>query len=206
MLREHILEVLSLPLAHGAEPGKIPSPEAQKLMSILARELPNQARMEMIRISQDREAQHEVVQALIKSTTAVCAAIGAQPIPLADLPILTSLQLIMVAGIMYVSGRELSLRAAAEFMGALGANVGAAMLLREGTRVILKFLPGWGNVVCGLMAGTGTYAIGRAASVFFIEGVSLTDARRIYLAGRKMRARPALPASERINKAHAKTD
>jgi len=107
---------------------------------------------------------------------------------------------------MYVSGRERSLRAAAEFIGALGANVGAAMLLREGTRAILKFFPGWGNVVCGLMAGTGTYAIGRAASVFFIEGVSLPDARRIYLAGRKMRERPALPASERINKAHAKTD
>ncbi len=206
MLREHILEVLSLSLAHGAEPAKTLGRETQKLMSILAREVPNQARMEMIRISQDREAQHEVAQALVKSTTAICAAIGAQPIPLADLPILTSLQLIMVAGIMHVSGRELSLRAAAEFMGALGANVGAAMLLREGSRVILKFLPGWGNVVCGLMAGTGTYAIGRAASVFFIEGVSLTDARRIYLAGRKMRARPALSASERINKAHVKTD
>jgi len=162
--------------------------------------------MEMIRISQDGEAQREVAQALIKSTTAICAAIGAQPIPLADLPILTTLQLMMVAGIMYVSGRERSLRAAAEFIGALGANVGAAMLLREGTRVILKFFPGWGNVVCGLIAGTGTYAIGRAASVFFIEGVSLPDARRIYLAGRKMRERPALPASERIDKAHAKTD
>ncbi len=206
MLHEHILEVLSLSLAHGAEPAKTLSREAQKLMSILARKLPNQARMEMIRISQDREAQHEVAQALVKSTTAICAAIGAQPIPLADLPILTSLQLLMVGGIMHVSGRELSLRAAAEFMGALGANVGAAMLLREGSRVILKFLPGWGNVVCGLMAGTGTYAIGRAASVFFIEGISLTDARRIYLAGRKMRARPALPASERVNKAHVKTD
>jgi uncharacterized protein len=203
MLREHILEVLRLSLALDAGREKILSPETQKLMSILAREVPNHARMEMIRISRDRQAQHEVAQALVKSTTAICAAIGAQPIPLADLPILTSLQLIMVAGIMHVSGRELSLRAAAEFMGALGANVGAAMLLREGTRVILKFLPGWGNVVCGLMAGTGTYAIGRAASVFFIEGVSLTDARRIYLAGRKMRARPALPASER---AHAKTD
>src|SRR5213075_1102019 len=123
---------------------------------------------------------------------------------LADLPILTTLQLIMVAGIMYVSGRERSLRAATEFIGALGANVGAAMLLREGTRAILKFFPGWGNIVCGLVAGTGTYAIGRAASVFFIEGVSLPDARRIYLAGRKMRQRPALPARERINKAHAK--
>ena len=206
MLREHVLEVLSLSLARGAEPVEVPSREAQKLMSTLARELPNQARMEMIRISQDVEGQSEVAQALIKSTTAICAAIGAQPIPLADLPILTTLQLMMVAGIMYVSGRERSLRAAAEFIAALGANVGAAMLLREGTRVILKFFPGWGNVVCGLMAGTGTYAIGRAASVFFIEGVSLPDARQIYLAGRKMRERPALPASERINKAHAKTD
>ena len=206
MLHEHVLEVLSLSLAPGAEPVEVQSREAQKLMSILARELPNQARMEMIRISQDREAQREVAQTLIKSTTAICAAIGTQPIPLADLPILTSLQLMMVAGIMYVSGRERSLRAAAEFIGALGANVGAAMLLREGTRAILKFFPGWGNIVCGLVAGTGTYAIGRAASVFFIEGVSLPDARRIYLAGRKMRARPVPPARERINKAHAKTD
>jgi uncharacterized protein len=206
MLHEHVLEVLSLSLARGAEPVEVQSREAQKLMSILARELPNQARMEMIRISQDREAQREVAQTLIKSTTAICAAIGTQPIPLADLPILTSLQLMMVAGIMYVSGCERSLRAAAEFIGALGANVGAAMLLREGTRAILKFFPGWGNIVCGLVAGTGTYAIGRAASVFFIEGVSLPDARRIYLAGRKMRARPVPPARERINKAHAKTD
>ena len=118
-------------------------------MSILARELPNEARMEMIRISRDREAQREVAQLLVKSTTAVCTAIGAQPIPLADLPILTSLQLMMVSGIMYVGGRERSLRASAEFAGALGANVGAAMLLREGARAILKFFPGWGNVVCG---------------------------------------------------------
>ncbi len=167
-------------------------PEAQRFMSILARELPNQARMEMIRISRNREAQHEVAQLLVKSATAVSAAIGAQPIPLADLPILTSLQLMMISGIMYVSGRERSLRAAAEFAGALGANVGAAMLLREGTRAILKFFPGWGNVVCGLVAGSGTYGIGRAATVFFIDGVSLKDARRTYREHRKRRRRRAL--------------
>ncbi len=170
--------------------------DSEWLMSILARELPNQARMEMIRISRNREAQHEVAQLLVKSTTAVCAAIGAQPIPLADLPILTSLQVMMISGIMYVSGRERSLRAATQFVGALGANVGAAMLLREGTRAILKFFPGWGNVVCGLVAGSGTYAIGRAATVFFIDGVSLKDARRTYLSSRKKRARLALPTHE----------
>ena len=168
---------------------ELPPAEARRLMSILARELPNEARMEMIRISRDREGQREVAQLLVKSTTAVSAAIGAQPIPLADLPILTSLQLTMVSGIMYVSGRERSLRAAAEFAGALGANVGAAMLLREGARAILKFFPGWGNVVCGLVAGSGTYAIGCAAIAFFVEGVSLKDARRTYLANRKRRRR-----------------
>lgn len=172
------------------------------LMSLLTRELPNEARIEMARTSQDREAQAEIAQVLVKSTTAICTAIGAQPIPLADLPILTTLQLVMVSGIMYISGRERSLRAATEFVGALGANVGAGMLLREGTRVILKFFPGWGNLVCGMVAGAGTYAIGRAAIVFFLEGVSLKDARRTYLASRKKGARPALtdkkrPAKER---------
>jgi uncharacterized protein (DUF697 family) len=183
------LETLRLIPVDNDQGFELPPAEARRLMSILARELPNEARMEMIRISRDREGQREVAHLLIKSTTAVCTAIGAQPIPLADLPILTSLQLMMVSGVMYVSGRERSLRAAAEFAGALGANVGAAMLLREGARAILKFFPGWGNVVCGLVAGSGTYAIGRAATAFFIEGVSLKDARRTYLASRKKRRR-----------------
>jgi uncharacterized protein (DUF697 family) len=91
----------------------------------------------------------------------------------------------MVSGIMYISGRERSLRAATEFITALGANVGAGMILREGARAILKFFPGWGNVVCGMVAGAGTYAIGRAATAFFIGGISLGDARRKYLADRK---------------------
>ena len=147
-----------------------PGHDIQSLMSVLARELPNEARIEMIRISRDREAQQQVAQILIKSTTAICTAIGAQPIPLADMPILTTLQLVMVSGIMYISGRERSLRAATEFVGALGANVGIGMLLREGTRAVLKFFPGWGNVVCGMVAGAGTYAMGRAAIAFFIEG------------------------------------
>jgi len=176
-LRGRLLKVIALGDLHGAE--------TRGLLSLLARELPNQSKIEIIRISRDREAQQHVAQMLIKSTTAICTAIGAQPIPLADMPILTSLQVVMVSGIMYVSGRERSLRAATEFITALGANVGAGMLLREGARAILKFFPGWGNIVCGMIAGAGTYAIGRAATAFFIGGVSLRDARRKYLAERR---------------------
>jgi uncharacterized protein (DUF697 family) len=190
------LETLRLVPVDNDQEFELSPADARRLMSILARELPNEARMEMIRISRDREGQREVAQLLVKSTTAVCTAIGAQPIPLADLPILTSLQLMMVSGIMYVGGRERSLRASAEFAGALGANVGAAMLMREGARAILKFFPGWGNVVCGLVAGSGTYAIGRAASAYFIEGVSLKEARRTYLASRKRRRRRDLEEAQ----------
>jgi uncharacterized protein (DUF697 family) len=177
LFRNRLLKVVRLTDADSAE--------ARELLSILTAELPNEAKIEMIRISRDREAQHHVAQMLVKSTTAICTAIGAQPIPLADMPILTSLQVIMVSGIMYISGRERSLRAATEFITALGANVGAGMILREGARAVLKFFPGWGNVVCGMVAGAGTYAIGRAAIAFFIGGVSLRDARRKYLADRK---------------------
>jgi len=176
-IRDRLLKVIQFTDMHSAE--------ARELLSILAEKLPNQAKIEMIRISRDREAQHHVAQMLIKSTTAICTAIGAQPIPLADMPILTALQVVMVSGIMYISGRERSLRAATEFMTALGANVGAGMLLREGARAVLKFFPGWGNVVCGMVAGAGTYAIGRAASAFFIGGVSLKEARQKYLSNRK---------------------
>jgi uncharacterized protein (DUF697 family) len=170
--------------------------ETQRLMSLLAAELPNQAKIEMIRISRDRRAQLHVAQMLIKSTTAICAAVGAQPIPLADMPILTSLQVLMVSGIMYISGRERSLRAATEFIAALGANLGAGMLLRESARAMLKFFPGWGNVVCGMVAGAGTYAIGRAATAYFLEGASLKEARQTYLKSRRKRSRRALPSHD----------
>jgi uncharacterized protein (DUF697 family) len=173
---------------------EISSDPPQVLLSILTRTLPNEARIEMTRISRDRESQREIAQLLVKSTSAICTAIGAQPIPLADLPILTTLQLVMVSGIMYLSGRERSLRAATEFVAAIGANVGAGMLFREGARALLRFLPGWGNIICGMVAGAGTYAIGRAAIVYFLEGVSLKEARRIYLSSRRKRPGSALPA------------
>ncbi len=165
---------------------------SEQLISLLATKLPNECRVEMVRISRNREAQREVANLLVKSTSAICTAIGAQPIPLADLPVLTALQLAMVSGVMYVSGRERSLHASTEFVGAVGANVGVGMLLREGARAILKFFPGWGNVVCGMVAGAGTYAIGHAASAYFIEGATMSEARRTYLQKRRRKKSTAL--------------
>jgi len=166
--------------------------EAHALAKAIALELPPEAKLEMGRLSGVREVQRELAQVVIKSITAICAAIGAQPIPLADLPVLTSLQAAMVAGIMHISGRDLSLKLAGQWITALGANIGLALALREGARATLKFVPVWGDIISGGIAAAGTYAMGRAAAAYFIEGMTLQDAQRLFKKTKKNQNPPLL--------------
>ena len=72
------------------------------------------------------------------------------------------------------------------------------MLFREGARALVKIVPLWGNAVSGFIAGAGTYAIGRAAIAYFIEGIPLTDVKKIFrrlLPKRKPGQPPPLPGS-----------
>lgn len=154
--------------------------EIQRLASAIAGKLPPEAKLEMARLSGVQELQRELAQVVVKSMSAISGVVGTEPIPLADFPILTSLQASMVAAIMHISGRELSLKLGGEWVGALGVNIGLGLAFREGARAALKIIPGWGNVVSGGVAAAGTYAIGRAAIAYFIEGVSLQDARRLF--------------------------
>ena len=156
-----------------------------ELVHLLVAELPNEARVEMARLSGAREAQARIAQILIKSASAMSGALGAQPIPFADMPFLLTFQLAMVAGIIYISGREPSMKLATQFLGAMGVNVGLGLALREGARAAGRaatklLLPGVGNAISGLVAAGGTYAIGQAANAYFIEGVSLPDARLLF--------------------------
>jgi uncharacterized protein (DUF697 family) len=166
-----------------------PGAEAERLIELIAYELPGEAQLEMARLSGNQALQKQIAQVVVKSVTAMCAAIGAQPIPLADFPILTSLQALMVAGVMHISGREMSVKLAGEFIAAVGANVGLGLALREGSRAAVKLVPVWGNAISGAVAGAGAYAVGRAATAYFIEGVSMADARGLF---RKKRKEPKL--------------
>lgn len=154
------------------------------LVKTLVAELPNAAKLEMARLSGAKEAQARIANVLINSASAVSFALGAQPIPLADLPFLLAFQVAMVSGIIYVSGRELSTKLGAEFLGTMGVNLGAGLVFREGARAAARaatklFLPGMGNVISGSVAAAGTYAMGRAAMAYYIEGISLPDARAL---------------------------
>jgi uncharacterized protein (DUF697 family) len=159
----------------------LPTARHEAILAAMASALPNETRLEFARVSGEKAVQREIATSLTRSATAVCAAIGAQPIPLADLPILTAIQVLMISGIIHVAGREWSFRMVRDFLAALGINVGAALLLREGTRAASKLLPGFGNAISGAVAGAGTLALGRAATAYFIEGHNLDETRQRFL-------------------------
>lgn len=157
----------------------------EALANLLVSELPNEAKLDMARLSGAREGQAVIARSLVKSITAACGAIGTQPIPLADLPILLTLQIMMVSGIIYISGREASFRLGAQFLATLGLNFGAGFAFREVARGLAKFFPGWGNAISGVVAAGGTYALGRSATAYYIEGVSIGDAKKMFHRQRK---------------------
>lgn len=163
----------------------------EAILAAIGRALPPEALLEFARQCGEPGVQREIARQITRSCSAISTAIGAQPIPLADFPILTALQALLVAGIVTVSGREWSTRLVRDFLGALGLNVGLGLLLREGARAAVKLLPGLGNAISGAVAGAGTYAVGRAAAAFFLEGVPLAETRRRFRLWNK--TRPQLP-------------
>ena len=109
------------------------APEAgDSVPEALCEALPNVARLEFARVTGAKGAQAQIAGSLLKSFTAVCGVIGLQPIPLADMPVLTTLQTLLVGLIIYTAGKSVTPRVVGEFLGALGLNIGAGILFPRG--------------------------------------------------------------------------
>lgn len=152
-----------------AEKG-ITADERSDLGSRLCDFVPEDAQLELARFLHARDAQARLAGTVLTSFGAVAGLIGVQPIPLADFPVLFSLQMFMVSLIIYTGGRKFSLRLAGEFAASLGIGFGAGLAFRETARAAVRIIPVWGNFISGGVAGAGTYALGRAAIAYFIEG------------------------------------
>src|SRR4029079_14050554 len=57
VIKDRLLSVVEIPMPAAGEASGGIDPAAARFMSLLGQELPNEARIEMIRISRDREAQ-----------------------------------------------------------------------------------------------------------------------------------------------------
>ncbi len=94
-----------------------------------------------------------------------CAAgaVGAAPLPIADLPIIGALQLKMLHTVASIYRQPLRLKTFLE----LASTVGLGVLVRQGTRSLLKVIPGFGSAIAGLSAGAMTYALGCALCFYY---------------------------------------
>ena len=103
------------------------------------------------------------IRAVIYSKAAICGAMAAVPIPIADILVITPIQVALIVTIGFFYGVDLSKERALELIATLGAGVG----LREAARQLVKLIPGYGQVVSASVAFAGTVALGEAANVWF---------------------------------------
>jgi len=105
-----------------------------------------------------RQAQPHII-----AYACAAGAVGAAPVPMADLPIISALQLKMLHTIASIYRQPLRVQTFLE----LASTVGLGVLLRQGTRSLLKVIPGFGSAVSGLYAAATTYALGGALCFYY---------------------------------------
>ena len=163
-----------------------------RLVEYLIDGLPQSAQLQLARLSRQRAVQERLARRLTGAAATLSAAVGAVPIPLADIFPITGLQIGLITAIAYLSGREASRETAREFLVALGANVGAAFALREAARALAKVVfPGAGSAISSGVAFAGTWGVGEAATAYFIQGRSIREAKRLLRRRRRQTDAPA---------------
>jgi len=156
------------------------------LAQYLIEALPSQAQLKTAKAMQSQNVKKKYAATIVGTFTAIASLIGAEPIPFADFPFLTALQGIMIIVIGFIADKELNTKTAGEFITALGVNVGLGLLVREGVRAAVRFIPAAGSAVSAAVAGGVTFGIGQAAIVYFIEGNNIDQAREAYKRSNKL--------------------
>ena len=130
----------------------------------------------------------EVVNRLAKHLnrifSTIAGGVALTPIPVSDIYVLLILQSILVSLIASLSGRDISLDTAKEFILSVGGVAGAGYLFKLLAQQASKFLnalwPGAGSAVSSGMAALGTSAIGNAAISYYINGDTLDGAKKVF--------------------------
>lgn len=159
--------------------------QIDKLLDILEEAIQDfEAQMGLRMAARLNEVVDRVANHLTKIFAAISATVALTPIPVSDIYILLILQAVLVALIASLSGRDISLDAAREFIFGLGGVAGLGFVFRtiaqQGSKFINIIWPGTGSVVSSGVAALGTGSIGKAARAYYIEGRSIKEAKSLF--------------------------
>lgn len=140
------------------------------LFDLIGRHLPESALLEFYQALRRKEQLRKISTALIKRFSVIASGVGASPAPLSDFLVLTPLQILMIAIIGGLSCRPVSKETAYEYLSAVGINLVTAGGLRYLSQQVMKLIPFAGWAAAGSIAGSSTYAMGKAAESYFFSG------------------------------------
>jgi uncharacterized protein (DUF697 family) len=112
----------------------------------------------------------ENAEEVIRAAALLSGTVAVEPLPFADLLIITPLQIKMVLHIGKVYGFEISAERGREIVQELGATVAYGMLARQVMRGLAKLaLPVIGGLITAPAVYGWTYALGRLAESYFTQ-------------------------------------
>lgn len=112
----------------------------------------------------------EKVERVIKFCSALCAGIALQPIPIADFPILTTIEIAMVMKIGNIRGFDISKDRAGHIIKELLSVIGLGYLAKTGILIGYKtIIPYFGGFFTIPLVYGACYAIGKTADYYFIQ-------------------------------------
>ena len=162
----------------------------EELLNILEKAILDfSARMGLRMALKLQEVVRRIANQLNKSFSAMSATVALSPIPISDIYILLLLQGILVCLIASLSGRDISLDTAKEFVlsmgGIAGAGYGFRLLTQQASKILNVFWAGSGSAVSASIAALGTSAIGKAAIAYYIDDKTIEEAKSTFEASRK---------------------
>ena len=162
----------------------------EELLNILEKAILDfSARMGLRMALKLQEVVRRFANQLNKSFSAMSATVALSPIPISDIYILLLLQGILVCLIASLSGRDISLDTAKEFVlsmgGIAGAGYGFRLLAQQASKILNVFWAGSGSAVSASIAALGTSAIGKAAIAYYIDDKTIEEAKSTFEASRK---------------------
>lgn len=150
------------------------------LLDYLIMGLPIEAQVILAKLSKVKKTQKKLARNVGRSVMTVTGIVGATPVPIADMPVITGLQVSMIGTIAMIGGHQMDRKTIAKFLSAMGVNVGVGMALRTAARQLVKFFPGAGSVISAGIASAGTFALCEAAIVYFIDRKSTAEAKSTF--------------------------
>jgi uncharacterized protein (DUF697 family) len=140
---------------------------AEKLMPALVDALPDLA----VALGRQLPAlRRSMAKRIIRNSSVLNTAAGAEPIPFIDIPVLLTTQGRMVLKIAAIYGEPFNAKHAKELIGTIAGGLAFRFLAQQGA----KLVPTGGWAVAGAIAALGTWSIGHVALEYFESGKQLS--------------------------------